>query len=121
VVAEVRAAFAAYEQALVADDRAALDAAFWSDAVRYGIADVQYGAEEIAAWRASAPPIPPGRALGPTAIAAFGEHVACVSTEFRYPGGEQVGRQSQTWVRLAEGWRIVAAHVSTVPAEVLGR
>jgi len=35
-----------------------------------------------------------------------------VTTLFGYPGGDVLGRQSQTWVRLAEGWRIVTAHVS---------
>jgi hypothetical protein len=39
-----------------------------------------------------------------------------VSTLFGYPGQAIEGRQTQTWVRLAEGWRIVAAHVSEVPA-----
>jgi len=116
VVAEVEAAFAAYEDALVANDVAAMDGAFWPspDAVRYGIADRQYGADEIAAWRSAAGPLPPGRRIGPTVIVTFGRSAASVSTEFRYPGRPTVGRQSQTWIRFPEGWRIVAAHVSVV-------
>lgn len=119
IVAEVAAIFAAYEQALVDNDVAALNAAFWSDAVRYGIAECQYGAEAIAAWREIADPVPADRRLGPTVIATFGADVACVSTEFRYPGSTAVGRQTQTWIRLADGWRIVNAHVSslTTPEE----
>ena len=39
-----------------------------------------------------------------------------VTTRFEYPGGGKLGRQSQTWVRLPQGWRIVTAHVSH-PAE----
>ena len=75
-----------------------------------------YGTEEIAEWRRNAPPLPPGRQTGPTVIATFGTDVACVSTEFRTPGRPIIGRQTQTWIRFPEGWRIVAAHVSIMPA-----
>jgi hypothetical protein len=114
VVDEVAATFAAYERALVANDVAELTRAFWTSelTVRYGVAECLYGAVAIAAWRGAAPAVPAGRTLHRTTIATFGRDVACVSTEFRHPGGEHVGRQSQTWLRLAEGWRIVAAHVS---------
>ena len=117
VVAEVAAAFAAYERALSANDVAHMNDAFWSDAVRYGIAECQYGAEAIAAWRATADPVPSGRTLGPTVVTAFGDDSACVSTEFRYPGDAAVGRQSQTWIRFPAGWKIVHAHVSLLPTE----
>jgi hypothetical protein len=33
-------------------------------------------------------------------------------TEFRRAGGSRLGRQSQTWMKTASGWRVVAAHVS---------
>jgi hypothetical protein len=92
--------------------------AFWDSTltVRYGIAERLYGAEEIDEWRRGAVPVPPGRRLGPTTIATFGDDVACVNTEFRYPDQNAVGRQTQTWLRLPEGWRIVSAHVSVEPA-----
>ncbi|MDX6503393.1 MAG: hypothetical protein QOE29_518 [Gaiellaceae bacterium] len=114
VVAEVTERFNAYEQALVAGDAERLDADFWSSelTVRYGVNECLYGAEAIAEWRRTAPPIPPDRRLGPTVVATFGHDLACVSTEFRSGGAPIAGRQSQTWVRLPEGWRIVAAHVS---------
>jgi hypothetical protein len=114
VVAEVTERFLAYEQALVAGEVERLDADFWASehTVRYGVRENLYGAEEIAAWRRVAPPIPPDRTLGPTVVATFGHDLATVSTEFRSPGSTVSGRQSQTWVRLPEGWRIVAAHVS---------
>jgi hypothetical protein len=114
VVAEVTERFLAYEAALVAGEAERLDADFWSSelTVRYGVNECLYGAEAIAEWRRTAPPIPPTRRLGPTVVATFGRDLACVSTEFRNPGAPIVGRQSQTWVRLPEGWRIVAAHVS---------
>ena len=61
-------------------------------------------------------PVPPGRRLTSTVIVAVDDRTAVVSTLFGYPGLSIEGRQTQTWVRLAEGWRIVAAHVSEVPA-----
>ena len=119
VIAEVAAAFAQYERALIARDHAELDRWFWADprVVRFGIAEVQYGAEAIAAWRRIAPHVGDDRALRNTVITAFGAGTAVVATEFSRPGVATIGRQSQTWVRLPEGWRIVHAHVSVVPAE----
>jgi hypothetical protein len=114
VVAEVTERFHAYERALMAGEAERLDADFWSSelTVRYGVEECLYGAEAIAAWRRTAPAISPERRLGPTVVATFGRDLACVSTEFRNGAAPIVGRQSQTWVRLPEGWRIVAAHVS---------
>ena len=118
VVDAVRAVFERYEQALVDGDVAALTELFWDDprCVRYGVADRQLGAAEIAAWRRAHPSVPPGRRLAETVIVAVDERTAVVSTLFGYPGLAVEGRQTQTWARLAEGWRIVAAHVSEVPA-----
>jgi hypothetical protein len=117
VVAEVWQVFLRYEVALVAGDRAVLDELFWSDpaAVRFGVADRQRGGAAIRAWRAAQGPLP-GRVRTHTAVTTFGSDTASVTTLFHYPGRPQVGRQSQTWVRLPEGWRIVSAHVSEVPA-----
>lgn len=116
VVAEVTERFNAYEQALIAGEAARLDADFWSShlTVRYGVNECLYGADAIAEWRKTAPVIPPTRRLGPTVVVTFGRDLACVSTEFRNDDAPIVGRQSQTWVRLDEGWRIVAAHVSVL-------
>jgi hypothetical protein len=117
VVAEVTAIFEAYEEALVANDTGRLGDAFWDSelTVRYGVNECLYGAQAIAAWRNSAPPLPPGRVVGPTTVSTFGRDAACVSTEFRYPDRPVVGRQSQSWVRFPDGWRVVAAHVSIMP------
>ena len=118
IVAEVRAVFEQYERALIAHDIDALAASFWDSelTVRYGLSECLYGRAAIVAWRSAEPPLPAGRRTGSTVIATFGEDFACVSTEFGYPGSTAVGRQSQTWVRTADGWRIVSAHISMLGA-----
>ncbi|HEY0206677.1 MAG TPA: oxalurate catabolism protein HpxZ [Acetobacteraceae bacterium] len=113
VVAEVTAAFAAYEAALVSNDVATLDALFWNSphTIRYGMAEVLYGSGEIKAFRAARPAAGLPRILDRTVITTFGHDTATASTLFRRAPGK-LGRQMQTWVRLPEGWRVVAAHVS---------
>jgi hypothetical protein len=117
VTAAVQAAFDRYERALAAGDLAVLTELFWEDprCVRFGVADRQQGGAEIAAWRAAHPSVPAGRRLYDTRVLAVDDRTAVVTTLFGYPGSAVEGRQSQTWVRLAQGWRIVAAHVSEVP------
>ena len=119
VVEEVRAVFDRYEHALVDGDVAVLTELFWDDprCVRFGVADRQQGAAEIAAWRRAHPSVPPGRVLYDTRVLAVDDRTAVVTTLFGHPGGAVEGRQSQTWVRLPEGWRIVSAHVSEVAVE----
>jgi hypothetical protein len=117
VVAEVRAAFERYEKALVDNDVAVLDAVFRDDprTIRYGIAEILYGYDEIAAFRAARSPAGLARTLSRTVITTYGRDFAVASTLFRrasMPG--RVGRQMQTWVRFADGWRVVAAHVSAI-------
>ena len=117
VLAEVAAAFADYEKALVANDVDRILGWFAEGAVRFGVADRQAGLAEQEAWRRAQPPLPPGRTLRETRIAAFGARTAVVTTLFGYPGRAAEGRQSQTWVRLPAGWRIVSAHVSEYVVE----
>ncbi len=115
VVAEVTAAFARYERALMANDVAALDALFRNDprTIRYGIHENLYGHREIASFRAARSPAGLARALSRTVITAYGRDFAVASTLFhRVPG--KLGRQMQTWVRFADGWHVVAAHVSMI-------
>ncbi|EEP71920.1 imidazolonepropionase [Micromonospora sp. ATCC 39149] len=114
VVAEVAAAFAGYEQALVDGDADLICGYFWDSdrTVRFGIDDHQYGLGAQRAWRAVQPPLPPGRRLVDTVITTFGADLAVVTTRFTYAGTAARGRQTQTWVRLPAGWRIVTAHVS---------
>ncbi len=119
IVAEVEAAFALYETALVSNDVAALGALFWRSphTIRYGIGENLYGAEEIAAFRAARSPVGLARRLSRTVITTYGSDFATASTLFSrdtVPG--KIGRQMQTWARTPDGWRVVAAHVSLIDA-----
>ena len=110
----VLACFRAYEEALSAGDVAAMDAWFADDprTVRFGIAEEQWGAEEIRRWRSVAPGTPAGRGLSETRVDLWADNLAVVTTLFGYPASMSVGRQSQTWLRTDAGWRIIHAHVS---------
>ena len=119
VVAEVRAAFERYEQALVSNDVAVLDSIFHNDprSIRYGAGENLYGYKEIEGFRANARPQDPPRTLSKTVITTYGRDFAVASTlthRTSQPG--RVGRQMQTWVRFPDGWRVVAAHVSIIDA-----
>jgi AtzH-like len=119
VVAQVREAFERYEQALVTNDVATLDSLFRRDGrtIRYGIAENLYGHEEVAAFRAARPPVGLMRTRARTVITTYGRDFAVASTLFHRPTlAGKVGRQMQSWVRFAEGWRVVAAHVSIIDA-----
>lgn len=117
VVAEVSAAFQRYEQALTSNDVAVLGVLFRVDprTIRYGIGENLYGHAEIQAFRGARSPVGLMRRLERTVITAYGHDTAVASTLFyrdTVPG--KVGRQMQTWIRFAEGWRIVAASVSLI-------
>ncbi len=117
VLAEVTAQFQRYEKALVSNDVGVLDELFHRDArtLRYGIGENLYGYSEIASFRAARSPIGLGRTTARTLITTYGRDTAVASTLFyRETLRGKVGRQMQTWVRFAEGWRIVAAHVSII-------
>lgn len=114
VVAEVSAVFERYEVALVANDVATLTELFWASplTLRYGAREILYGADAIHAFRAGRPAVPRPRTLHNTVITTYGTDFATANTEFEMPGIAEVGRQSQTWMRTPDGWRIVSAHVS---------
>jgi hypothetical protein len=117
VVADVSVAFERYEQALINNDVATLDALFHEDArtIRYGLAENLYGHAEVAAFRARRPAKDLARTRARTVITSYGRDFAVASTLFyRDSAAGKVGRQMQTWVRLPQGWRIVAAHVSLI-------
>jgi hypothetical protein len=126
VLAEVGAVFARYEAALVSNDVEALDGFFWPSpaTVRYGAGENLIGIEAIRRFRAGRSATGLARTLRNTVITTFGRDHATAMTEFiraafEYDGHlTRIGRQSQTWVRLAEGWRVVAAHVSVLALPV---
>ncbi|WP_424135564.1 oxalurate catabolism protein HpxZ [Roseomonas chloroacetimidivorans] len=116
--AEVEAAFARYEQALVTNDVPVLEELFRDapETIRYGATENLYGMDEIRAFRRARPSVGLMRRLERTVITTYGRDFATANTMFRResaPG--KLGRQSQTWVRFPEGWRVVSAHVSVVP------
>ena len=117
VKAEVEAAFAAYEKALVTNDVPALEAFFFDDprTIRYGIGENLYGMDAIRAFRRGRSPVGLSRTLSRTVITTFGRDTATAMTLFtRESAPKRVGRQSQTWVRMKDGWKIVSAHVSVI-------
>jgi hypothetical protein len=118
VLAEVGAVFARYEDALVNNNIDVLDELFWDSTltVRYGVAENLIGIEAIRAFRAARPAVGLARRLANTVITTYGRDFATAMTEFHRDGSAQIGRQSQTWVRFEQGWRVVAAHVSLISA-----
>jgi hypothetical protein len=118
VVREVRAAFEQYEAALIRHDIDTLTGFFLNspESIRFGLGEQNYGIEAIAAYRRSSLPVHPQRRLHHTVVTSYGADLACVSTEFTDPATPGVGRQTQTWVRTAAGWKIAVAHVSVSQA-----
>jgi hypothetical protein len=114
VKAEVEAVFRRYETALVTNDVAVLDELFWMDprTIRYGVGENLYGHAEIMAFRAGRSPVGLAREIFGTVITTYGRDMATANTLFRREGSERTGRQTQTWLRTPDGWRVVSAHVS---------
>lgn len=114
VLAEVSAEFARYERALTSNDVAVLDELFWNSphTLRYGVGENLYGYDAIRDFRATRPAQGLQRTVLRTVITTYGRDFATANIEFRRAGSDKTGRQSQTWMRTAEGWRVVSAHVS---------
>lgn len=114
VVAEVTVAFARYEAALVANQVEVLDELFWNSphTLRYGAGENLYGYDAIRAFRAGRSPQGLARQVLRTAITTYGHDFATTNIEFQRDGSDRIGRQSQTWMRTPQGWRVVSAHVS---------
>ncbi|MEO7886178.1 MAG: oxalurate catabolism protein HpxZ [Polaromonas sp.] len=114
VHAEVAAAFDRYESALVGNNVEVLDELFWNSehTLRYGATENLYGYDAIRAFRAGRPSQGLARTLLATVITTYGCDFATANTEFARAGSDKTGRQSQTWLRTPDGWRVVAAHVS---------
>jgi hypothetical protein len=119
VVAELAALYPQYEQALVSNDVETLVRMFWvsPQVMRFGVTENLYGADELEAFRKSRPSVGLARTITRLDILTFDRDFASITLEFERasPGRITRGRQSQVWVRLPEGWRIVQAHVSLLP------
>ena len=114
VLAEITTQFARYEAALTANDVEVLDELFWNSphTLRYGATENLYGHDAIRAFRAGRPVQGLERVILKTVITTYGHDFATANVEFQRAGNTRSGRQSQTWLRTPEGWRVVAAHVS---------
>ncbi len=114
VVEEVSAMFYRYETALVTNDVATLDALFKdaAETVRYGATENLVGYATIQKFRLQRSLKGLARTLADTVITTYGRDFATANTTFSRENEPKIGRQSHTWVRFPEGWRIVAAHVS---------
>jgi ketosteroid isomerase-like protein len=121
VLAELYALYAHYENALIGNDVDTLVAMFWagSHVMRFGATENLYGPAELEAFRKARPSVNLARAVTRLDIVAFGRDYASITLEFERGAAPAVvrGRQSQVWVRMPEGWRIVQAHVSTLPPQ----
>ena len=116
VLAEVNESFQRYQDAIIANDVAVLNELFWDDTrtLRYGPAENLYGHAAIAGYRSARNPAGLARVETKRVVTTFGRDYATTNIEFTRSG--RTGRQSQAWVRMPEGWRIVAAHVSHMDA-----
>ena len=114
IVHEVTVQFARYEDALVNNKTDVLDELFWNSpqTLRYGATENLYGFDAIQAFRAGRPAQGLMRVVLKTVITTFGNDFATANIEFQRAGSTRAGRQSQTWLRTPDGWRVVAAHVS---------
>jgi Protein of unknown function (DUF3225) len=115
-LAELTAAFEAYERALVGNDIAALNRMFWDSplTLRYGTREHELlrSHADIAEFRRKRGAIDQRRTLRNTRIVTLGNDFGVANTEYIPAGSDKIGRQSQTWMRTADGWKIVCAHVS---------
>jgi hypothetical protein len=119
VLAEVTDLYLKYEEALSNNNLEVMDSLFWDapEVVRLGLAENLYGSDEIRNFRASRPNPKIEREISNLKVVTFGNDTATVTLEFRriINGVERFGRQSQTWYKFAEGWKVVSAHVSLLP------
>lgn len=113
-LAGLTAACDAYEAALMANDLDALDTLFWDSplTLRYGVGENLYGIGEIREFRKGRSGGSPQREVLRREIVTLSETIGVCNLEFRREGGSRIGRQSQTWMRTEDGWRVVSAHVS---------
>ena len=118
VVAEVRAIFESYEQALIDKNVDVLDATFWNSphTIRYANQEHGYGFDAIHAHRVARKPGPGTKERRiRLEILTLGRAFATVNLEYKVRGQEKTGRQSQAWANFPDaGWKVVSAHVPMI-------
>ncbi|MBI36470.1 MAG: DUF4440 domain-containing protein [Alphaproteobacteria bacterium] len=119
ILAEVSAAHERYEQALSENNIDVLDELFWENSLtlRYGIGENLYGHDQISIFRRKRETSNLDREILKLTITTFGKDFATTNLEFKRLKSDQIGRQSQTWLRTEKGWKIVSAHVSLMREE----
>lgn len=117
-LAELNQVFDQYEDALIHNKVEILDALFWNSphTLRYGARENLFGYEAIKAFRAARPGVGLVREIVDRHIVTYGDTLGVANVTFMRPGETRIGRQSQTWIKFAEGWRVVSAHVSWMDA-----
>ena len=118
VVSEIEALVNEYNHALLTNDVKSLNGFFLESptSVRFGNAENLYGIDQIRAYRTSVV-TPPSLVRESVIVTTYGRDFATVAMR-NVPNGGRIGRTMQTWVRFPQGWRIVAAHVSTMPEPI---
>ena len=116
VLLDLTKAFNQYEEALLSNQPEILNELFWRSplTIRYGVAENLYGYDAIVGYRntrASQGGAPP-RETRKTVVTTYGRDFGTTNIEYVRTQSGRKGRQSQTWVRTEDGWRIVGAHVS---------
>jgi hypothetical protein len=119
-VRELRELYPIYETALVENDVDTLMKMFWAapEVMRFGVSENLYGITELETFRKGRTSVGLARTVKRLDVVAFGQDVGSITLEFERSAADGKvihGRQSQMWVRMPEGWRIVAAHVSLLP------
>lgn len=117
-LAELNQVFDQYEDALIHNKVEILDALFWNSphTLRYGARENLIGYDAIKAFRAARPGVGLVREIVDRHIVTYGDIMGVANVTFMRPNETRIGRQSQTWIKFAEGWRVVSAHVSWMDA-----
>lgn len=115
---EITDAFWRYTNALIANDVDIVKEMFWDSehTLRYGKGESLYGKDAIATFRDGQRGRPLELEVTRLVITAFGRDFGTANCEMLIQGTAGMTRMSHSWVRLEEGWRIVAAQVSDGPA-----
>ena len=114
IVEEMTDAFMSYEKALKDNDVKMINHLFWNDpkTLRYGPNGTLISHAALSAFRRDRKTEGVRRKLKNTQIITFGRDFAVANTEADDESEPGTLRQSQTWARTADGWKIVSAHVS---------